>query len=326
MVRAMIVDGKLYVLESNQGDQDHRKKALATLQSIHRSISNIPDPRQMPNIEFVFVVKDFAETPSLPLWTLARRQQDENLWLMPDFGFWSWDLQDLGPFDEVVSQVIRDEAENYWETKTQKLIWRGKLPMAPKLRRALLASTKGKLWSDVEGLTPAIPPTVVSNYVSAADQCKYMFIAHAEGRSYSGSLKYRQACHSVIIIHKMQWIQHHHYLLISSGPLQNFVEVERDFSDLSSNMDHLINNSEEAKRIADNNVKTFRERYLTPAAESCYWKQLVRGWAEVSEEPEVWESEVEWRKRGNGVRKMRGMRFENFALLESEKQMAFNGR
>ena len=56
-------------------------------------------------------------------------------------------------------------------------------------------------------------------------------------------------------------------------------------------------NSEEGKRIANNSVRTFRERYLTPAAEACYWRKLIKGWSEVSFEPE---------------RKARGMRVENF--------------
>lgn len=86
----------------------------------------------------------------------------------------------------------------------------------------------------------------------------------------------------MILIRKLQWIQYHHYLLVANGTLQNFVEFERDFSDLETQMEYLIANPEEAKRIADNNVKTFRERYFVPAAEAYYWCALVRGWAVTS--------------------------------------------
>lgn len=111
-----------------------------------------------------------------------------------------------------------------------------------------------------------------------------------------------------MVIHKLQWIQHHHYLLVASGPNQNYVEVERDFSDLDAVMVHLIANPEEAKRIADNNVKTFRERYLTMAAEACYWRALIEGWASVSFEPDLYER----KRNGGNSRKRRGMRFENY--------------
>lgn len=175
-VRAMIVDGKIRVLESRHTNPDHRKKGLAILYSIYRAIS--AHRRATPNIEFVFSIDDMVSNTNQPIWTLARRPQDHDLWIMPDFGFWSWDLQDLAAIDDVIEQVIRDESLTGWDEKTQKLVWRGKPQMLPTLRRALLDVSMGKPWSDVEGLTPEHAP---KNYISAADQCKYMFIAHAEG-------------------------------------------------------------------------------------------------------------------------------------------------
>ncbi|KIM94381.1 hypothetical protein OIDMADRAFT_135960 [Oidiodendron maius Zn] len=307
--RALIVNGKLRVVGAKHPDEIQRKKGLAILYAISRAISSM-DGRAIPNIEFVFSIDDMVENPNQPIWTLARRSQDHNLWLMPDFGFWSWDIQDLGTLDDVTEQIMRNEDAVGWGGKIQKLIWRGQLQMLPRLRRALVDVSKGKPWGDVAALIP-------QNYMSAADQCKYMFVAHAEGRSYSGSLKYRQLCHSVIIIHKMQWIQHHHYLLVANGPQQNFVEVERDFSDLAAKMGYLISHPEETKRIADNSIRTFRERYFAPAAEACYWRALIRGWAASSFQPEVFVSSPE------GDLRPRGMPFETFALLESQKQIEF---
>ena len=137
------------------------------------------------------------------------------------------------------------------------------------------------------------------------------------GRSYSASLKYRQACRSVVVIHKLQYIQHHHYLLVKSGPLQNCVEVERDFSDLSTKMANLLDNPAKAQKIADNSVKTFRERYLTPAAEACYWRALWRGYGRVSDPAELW---VPGR---DGVEVKRGLRYETFLLLSSDEMLDF---
>jgi hypothetical protein len=108
----------------------------------------------------------------------------------------------------------------------------------------------------------------------------------------------------------MQWIQHHHYLLVANGTEQNFMEVERDFSDLETKIEYLLANPEDAKRIADNNVKTFRERYFAPAAEACYWRALIHGWAASSFQPQVFKSTP-----GEGLGRPRGMRFENFAYV-----------
>lgn len=119
----------------------------------------------------------------------------------------------------------------------------------------------------------------------------------------------------MIVAHKLQYIQHHHYLLVSSGPNQNYIEVERDFSDLPDKIEPLVSDTEAARRIANNSVKTFRERYLTPAAEACYWRQLFDGYGR------VWNSTVDpWSERDD---KERGLRYESFILLESSRMFEF---
>ena len=92
--------------------------------------------------------------------------------------------------------------------------------------------------------------------------------------------------------------------------------MERDFSDLPNKMAHLLANPEEAQTIADNSVATFRERYLTLAAEACYWRSLWDGYAEVSEPPVLWTGQGQSRRK-------RGLRYETFMLLGSEEMYSF---
>lgn len=115
----------------------------------------------------------------------------------------------------------------------------------------------------------------------------------------------------------MQWIQHHHYLLSASGPTQNYVEVERDFSDLEPKIQYLLAHPDEAERIADNCVKTFRERYLTVAAEACYWRALFSAYSEVAFEPDPME-EVNTGLKTDASEvqeKRRGTRFETYVFV-----------
>jgi len=312
-------------------DNVNRQKAIATLSAIYRAVLAAPSTADIPNIEFVFSVEDLPAQPAKPIWSLTRRVQDHNLWLIPDFGFWSWDMPALGTLDEVAQEAVQREAVESWDQKIEKLVWRGKITFAPKLRRALLDAAKGKPWSDV-GQLKWTDPNFKEQFLGPVDQCNYMFIAHAEGiippttirilhtnnppsgRSYSGSLKYRQLCRSVIVSHKLQWIQHHHYLFRSNGSNQNFVEVERDFSDLASAMEDLLDHPEKAKRIADNSVQVFRERYLTQAAEACYWRKLMKRWRDVVDwEPVLFAGSGEdgMAKERNRVRR-RGVRYETF--------------
>lgn len=80
-------------------------------------------------------------------------------------------------------------------------------------------------------------------------------------------------------------------------------------------MDSLLQNPSKAERIATNSVKTFRERYLTAAAEACYWRGLWDGWAEVSS-GDMGGDEVPGYKRG--------LRFESFLLLDSGDMLRFS--
>ena len=98
--------------------------------------------------------------------------------------------------------------------------------------------------------------------------------------------------------------------MVSDGPHQNFVEVQRDFSDLSEKMEYLIAHPEVAARIARESAHTFRDRYITPAAEACYWRRLVSKWASVSFSPKFYTEE-------GGVRKWRGVPFESFAIMRT---------
>lgn len=86
--------------------------------------------------------------------------------------------------------------------------------------------------------------------------------------------------------------------------------MKRDWSDLEEKLDYYLEHTEEAQRIADNGVATFRDRYLTPAAEACYWRRLFDGWAEVSFTPEAYETVTN--EDGVEESKWRGMSFEEF--------------
>jgi hypothetical protein len=237
---------------------------------------------------------------------------------MPDFEYWSWPEVKVGSYSKIrrriraVDDGVREDGEKIggiaFESKEKKLVWRGAAnPNA--LRQKLSDLTKGKSWADIVLLDWGNKESIKEKLLPMEDHCKYMFLAQVEGRSYSGRGKYLQNCRSVFVAHKLDWIEAHHAALVASGPEQNFVEVKRDWSDLESSMQHLLDNPQEAKRIADNGVSTFRDRYLTPAAEACYWRKLIRGWASVSFTPEFYNDtqRTQWR----------GVPFESFALTGS---------
>jgi hypothetical protein len=196
-------------------------------------------------------------------------------------------------------KAIAMDAKVPWMKKVGKLVWRGAMMDLP-VREQLFEASVGREWADVKILNWEDEGAgKTHNVLSMDEHCMYKFVAHTEGVSYSARLQNLQNCESVIVAHKLKWIQHHHHLMVSEGPEQNFVEVGADFGGLEEAMEMLVENDEMAEKIAKNNVRTFREHYLTPAAETCYWRKLIRGWATVSFEPEFFtkglDKEVRWR-------------------------------
>ena len=188
MVRAMILDGELYIVAARARSEDHRRKFLATLAAMYRALSASPD-RTSTNIEFIFSVEDRVDDVNAaghPVWVFSRKASEESVWLMPDFGLWSWahynhgKILDIGPFGQAVDRILAIESAVPFLEKAKKLIWRGKLSFSPKLRHTLLDTARDKPWSDVKEINW---DKGNMNYVPMEDHCRYMFIGHVEGMS-----------------------------------------------------------------------------------------------------------------------------------------------
>ncbi|KAI1611201.1 DUF821 domain protein [Exophiala viscosa] len=273
----------------------HRQSAI--LHQIHRAIVTAPSPSELPNINFEFSVNDH---PSGDVWSLARSDADKqvhNTWLMPDFGFWSLPEPHIGSLDEVHERIIKTEGSMTWEEKESKAVWRGTVKWNKGLRGKLLDVAWDRPWSDVQRLNWS------SNALAMEDFCRYKYLIYTEGVTYSGRLRYFQMCRSIIITPELKWHQTTSPLIRSAGPNQNIVIVKDDWSDLAETIEYLEANPEHAERIANSTVRTFRDWYLRPAVETCYWRKLFRAWAHVT--PPV----------GQLYPEERGTRWESFILM-----------
>lgn len=181
-----------------------------------------------------------------------------------------------------------------------------------------------KEWADVQ----EVDWENKTNFVRMDELCKYMFVVHTEGRSWSGEykqnrkwmtladvypgrLKYLLNCHSVPIVHDLDWTTPFYHILKADGGDQNYVRVKRDFSDLESKIEWYMKNPGQAQHVADNAIATFRDRYTSPAAEACYWRRLLRGWSEVAFVPEPFENVVvNFSSETGSERRLRGVTFE----------------
>ena len=176
----------------------------------------------------------------------------------------------------------RFEDKVEFKDKTPQLLWRGNKDTAPH-RPPFLKATEGKDWANVSDIK--------SSFLELWDHCGYKMVMDISGRSWSGKGKYIRNCESVYVAHKLKWLTTITYPLEAAGADQNFVEVKEDWSDLEQKVKEVLDTPGMAERIAKKGVEVFRDRYLTPAAEACYWRALIRGYGSVSFEPELYEKD-----------------------------------
>jgi len=278
----------------------------------------------------------------------ALRSKDPNVryFLMPHFSFWAWKLPFVGSMRRAAIAITSLErsylGSNGWQRKIPKAVWRGTTWFnsisSPRLRHELVRTARGAPWADVETLEWAGSSVATggkngSNALAIEDFCRYRYVVHTEGVTYSGRFQFHQMCASVILTPPIQWLQHTTHLvrpLFSSSlelektrswkerekkgeptrkrwvpterirkawPAQysadeaNIVFVAKDWSDLEDTVSWLEAHPDVAEGIARRQRALFHGGgYFSPAAEACYWRALLRGWAEIAQtEGEEWE-------------------------------------
>jgi protein glucosyltransferase len=125
----------------------------------------------------------------------------------------------------------------------------------------------------------------------------------------------------VTVAHRMDWAEFATHLMRAEGAEQNFIEVKQDWSDLPQKMDYFINHPGDAEVIANRSYEVFNQRYLTPAAVSCYLRRLFQGWAKVQGfKPEILQT------TSDGGHELRGIPFEALAVSFPQERPGEYGR
>ncbi|CAK7231414.1 hypothetical protein SCUCBS95973_007908 [Sporothrix curviconia] len=330
--------GQLYIVH-HETDKDimappYRDARLAALHQIHRAVltSPIPPPDTVLAVNVLDGPRNDtlsysraafgAAAPGSPLVTRA--------FLMPHFSFWGWPaLAFVGSFGLAADAVAAQNTS--FETKDPRPVWRGtkryNSAQYPQMRTDLLKVAGGQPWADVQELAWDAPDdrkgeAVATNALRIQDFCKYKYVVHTEGITYSGRLQFLQLCESVLLTPPMAWLQHTTHLVkpvyaqdllgaakrarASSSdrawspypPSEaNAVFVAPDWSDLYDTVTWLEAHPDVAQGIALRQRSLFWEQgYLSPAAEACYWRALIQGWATVAQT-----TDEKWAKVPRGV-------------------------
>ncbi len=289
--RVAIYNNRLYLKMYREAGFTRAPAALALL---HQSLITAREP--LPNVEFCIGLEDWG---SRGKFSLDRGPGDEEVWLMPDYGWWSWP-EHVGSYGDIRMRMDNVERATPWEQKVSKLFWRGSIKVGTADRESLLQTAAGHAWNDVKVVNWDNPVDAVS----MEDHCKWKFQGFPEGNTYSGRLRYLQNCKTVIVTHPPRWIQHWTHLYNSdwNSPDQNIVYVppalgdaqgvivhdeggkeffDRTWERLNEVMEALLSDDDKARSIAENQWNYFRNRYISPASAACYWRKLIKGFGSV---------------------------------------------
>ncbi|KAF2224690.1 lipopolysaccharide-modifying protein, partial [Elsinoe ampelina] len=313
-LRVLIYDQQLYIIQAKGAFEPWRDRMIGTLGQLHRAIITAPEP--VPNIEFSMSVKDDAPTPASmqnAIFNFNRKFTEpgqDALWLMPAFNYWAWKgvVGSYTPFQKMLKETDKQDMAD----KKPVAVWRGAVGVNPPLREPLLKAAEGKEWANVAGVDWGNKTDLQAKWIDMADHCDYAFPIYTEGTTWSGRLKYLLNCRSALVMPESEWITPLHALLQSEGPDQNFISVRRDWQDLEERITYYQAHWDEAQKIADNAVATFRDHYITPAAEACYWRQLFKTYATVAFKPYLYEDEEERGVYDARRQKVRGMTYEEW--------------
>ena len=320
-IQVLICDNQLRILKTKgtYGNEGYRKRTAYVLSQLHRALLGAATAgEKVPNAEFAITVDDISLIPGKEMdthtiWTFARRLENENeqrTWLMPDFNFFASTPVGGAWVDMQRRAALHDQ---HVMDKIPKAVWRGVKWTNEEVRGNLLDATAGKDWADVVEINWQNKTDVMR----MDDMCRYMFVIHTEGRSWSGRLKFLLNCDSLPIVHNLDWTAEFYHLLVPEGSDQNYIPVEKNFSNLEDRVKYYLDHPQQAQRIADNAVATFRSRYTSLAAESCYWRRMIRGWSEVAFEPEPFErANVTVSGKIIEEDRLRGLSFEEWIIFQ----------
>ncbi|BGP04534.1 hypothetical protein JCM10049v2_000336 [Rhodotorula toruloides] len=274
--RVQIINNRMYVKSYSNEQPGTRTKA--TLALINEALITSPEP--VPDIEFVIQTGDNGIPQGAP-WSLGRKEKEEQLTLMPDYSFFSWPEPQVNSWQEVADHCRDYESHLRWEDKVDQLLWRGAFLVD--IRKELWEIARKYPWGAVSDLDWGDRDSVNKLLLTPEQHCQWKFLAHVEGYAYSGRLKYLTQCRSVIVAHKMRYVQHFHHLFNSdpTSPSQNIViSPGRNFDNIASVMSDLLSDDAKAKKIADTSYE-FWQHWLSVGSVACYWRRLFREWKEV---------------------------------------------
>ncbi|KAI0179322.1 hypothetical protein GGR52DRAFT_589066 [Hypoxylon sp. FL1284] len=216
LVVARVRDGRLTILARARRvdlSADALQHRAATLHQVAAALLTAPPDEPVPDAVLALCHGDDPRSPSLSYArpadpSLSGGAGGRRYFAMPHFSFWGWPIAPVGSFARAAAAIARVEsALPAWADKDPRAAWRGTTwfagARAARLRHDLVNAARGRPWADVEPLLANR-----TNALAIEDFCRYRYVVHTEGVTYSGRFQFHQLCASVVLTPPIAWMQH----------------------------------------------------------------------------------------------------------------------
>jgi len=241
-------------------------------------INQVLQVHSIPDIDLMIIhTGDIPTNQTYPFFCI-NRAADPICILCPDFTFVNRKEAKLeDSWHETLEHLKNASIQYKFETRNDTAIWRGNNLRAEYEggHRAILVELSEEHPNELDAKFVNFKGQGdgLKHYMPITNFCRYKYLIHTNGISYSSRLKYLMACKSLVFFPKSEYREYWYHLLEDG---HNIVSVTANFSDLIPKLQQAKRNDSHA---ANENAGKLVEQYLNMDAVLCYWAVILRRYA-----------------------------------------------
>jgi len=285
--RIQIINNTLYHVPSKTAfEYETRSRSVKTvLKLVTDTFSHFTDMDLFFNVEDTTGLGHFNDVLfNVPVFALTKSKnvkhglRHENIILMPCFTLWSWPEARAGRWKGKLNSILNAGLRLKFEERTSKAFWRGIFNNEGRtwfhslsVKYPNLVDVQQNVWSKHDNALPLVGSEA---YTTLEDHCKFKYLLHIEGGSYSSRLKYLLLCGSTVIYDRgNHWDEYWYHLLEHN---QNVILFEKrgNEDEFKKLHEFLSKNEDKAKEIG-NQGRQLVSHYLSENAISCFWWKIL---------------------------------------------------
>ncbi|CAO2835097.1 unnamed protein product [Amaranthus hypochondriacus] len=203
--RVVIVAGRVYVEKYKKCYQTRDEFTIWGILQMLRLY-----PGKLPDLDLMFECNDYpvikkSTNPPLPMFHYCGDDQHFDI-PFPDWSFWGWHEINIKPWEEELEDIKEGNKKVKWAERVGNAYWKGNLQMGRRIYLSRCNSTKSWNTQIYQQHWP-LEARHGFKQSNVADQCTHRYKIYMEGKAWSVSEKYIQACDSMLLLVKAEYYE-----------------------------------------------------------------------------------------------------------------------